>query len=33
MEFVEEIYMLDAKKITLRSARVDESQMLINYYK
>lgn len=33
MEFIEEIYMLDAKKITLRSARIDESQMLIDYLK
>ena len=29
MTFVEEIYMLDGKKILLRSARADESQMLI----
>lgn len=33
MEFAEEIHILDAKKITLRSARVDESQMLIDYLK
>ena len=33
MTFVEEIYMLDGKKILLRSARADESQMIIDYLK
>lgn len=30
MIFTEEIYMLDGKKILLRSAGTDESQMLID---
>lgn len=33
MIFTEEIGMLDGKKILLRSARTDESQMLIDYLK
>lgn len=33
MIFTEEIGMLDGKKILLRSARADESQMLIDYLK
>ena len=33
MIFAEKIYMLDGKKIILRSARSDESQMLIEYLK
>lgn len=33
MIFTEEIDMLDGKKILLRSARADESQMLIDYLK
>lgn len=33
MIFTEEIHMLDGKKILLRSARADESQMLIDYLK
>ena len=33
MIFAEEIHILDGKKILLRSARTDESQMLIDYLK
>ena len=33
MIFAEEIHLLDGKKIILRSARIDESQMLIDYLK
>lgn len=33
MIFADEIYMLNGKKILLRSARADESQMLIDYLK
>ena len=33
MTLAEEIYTLDGKKIILRSARLDESQMLIDYLK
>ena len=33
MIFAEEIHMLGGRKITLRSARTDESQMLIDYLK